>query len=69
MSAFQDAIRATASPFAPWHVVPADNKWFTRMVVADVIVDTLAGLDLKYPAVDARHKKELAEARARLARG
>jgi PPK2 family polyphosphate:nucleotide phosphotransferase len=67
--AYADMLANTSTPWAPWYVVPADHKWFTRMVVADVIVDTLAGLDLRYPAIDARHKKELAEARARLARG
>src|SRR5262249_55596258 len=64
--AFQDAIRATASKHAPWFVVPADNKWFTRLVVAAAIVETVAELDLSYPRIDADKKKALAAARAAL---
>jgi len=67
MAAFEDAIRATASQRAPWYVVPADNKWFTRLVVAAAIVETMENLDLHYPEVDAAKKKELAAARAALA--
>jgi hypothetical protein len=47
-------------------VVPADNKWFTRLVVAAAVIDGLAGLDLAYPEVDDRKRKELAEARKAL---
>jgi len=68
MHAYEDAIRATASERAPWFVVPADNRWFTRLVVAATIVETLEMLDLEFPAVDASKKKELAKARATLAR-
>ena len=64
MHAFEEAIRATASKQAPWYVVPADNKWFTRLVVAAAIVEAVEELDLAYPKVDAEKKKELA-ARAR----
>ena len=64
--AYEDAIRATASKEAPWFVVPADNKWFTRLVVAAAIVETLEKLGLQYPKVDAAKKKELAAARAAL---
>ena len=67
MHAFQEAIRATASEHAPWYVVPADNKWFTRLVVAAAIVEAVEGLDLSYPKVGAEKKKELAAARAELA--
>ncbi len=49
MMAYEDMIRHTATPWAPWYVVPADHKWFTRIVVAAAIVDTLEGLDLSYP--------------------
>jgi PPK2 family polyphosphate:nucleotide phosphotransferase len=49
MAAYQDAIRETATPDCPWYVVPADNKWFTRIVVASAIIQTLDSLDLKYP--------------------
>ena len=66
MHAFEEAIRATASKRAPWFVVPADNKWFTRLVVAAAIVKTVAELDLNYPKIDADQKKELKEAREAL---
>ena len=66
MHAFEEAIRATASVRAPWYVVPADNKWFTRLVVAAAIVEAVEKLDLTYPAVDAKRKKELQTARAAL---
>ncbi|HSD55050.1 MAG TPA: polyphosphate kinase 2 family protein [Burkholderiales bacterium] len=66
MAAFEDAIRATATKRAPWFVVPADNKWFTRLVVAAAIVEALEKLDLAYPKIDAEKKKELAAARAAL---
>jgi PPK2 family polyphosphate:nucleotide phosphotransferase len=68
MHAFEQAIRATSSKHAPWYVVPADNKWFTRLVVAAAIVEVLEQLDLAYPKVDAEKKKELAAARGALAR-
>ena len=66
MHAFEEAIRATASKRAPWFVVPADNKWFTRLVVAAAIVKTVAELDLNYPKIDADQKKELKAAREAL---
>jgi len=66
MDAFEEAIRATASKHAPWFVVPADNKWFTRLVVAAAIVDAMESLGLAYPKVDAAKKKEFAAARAAL---
>jgi PPK2 family polyphosphate:nucleotide phosphotransferase len=65
-NAYEHAIRHTATRDAPWYVVPADNKWFTRLVVGATIVETLAGLDLRYPKVDAAKRKELARARAQL---
>ncbi|MDQ1310540.1 MAG: hypothetical protein QG601_1810 [Pseudomonadota bacterium] len=67
MEAYEDAIRATASEHAPWFVVPADNKWFTRLVVAAAIVDALERLDLTYPKVDDAKLKALAAARKALA--
>ena len=67
MRAYEEAIRATASKEAPWFVVPADNKWFTRLVVAAAIVEAVEQLDLTYPKVDAGKKKELAAMRAALA--
>jgi len=68
MRSFEDAIRATASAHAPWYVVPADNKWFTRLVVAAAIVEAVEQLDLAYPKMSAEQKKELAAAREELAR-
>jgi hypothetical protein len=68
MSAFEEAIRATASKQAPWFVVPADNKWFTRLVVAAAIVHAVENLGLTYPKVDAAKEKELAAVRAALSR-
>lgn len=67
MSAYEDAIRGTAAKHAPWYVVPADNKWFTRVVVAAAIVDGLESLDLEYPTVGAEQQAELKAARAMLA--
>jgi PPK2 family polyphosphate:nucleotide phosphotransferase len=63
MDAYEDLIRHTATPDAPWHVIPADNKWFTHIAVAEAVVDTLEDLDLSYPTVDAPKAKELAAAR------
>jgi PPK2 family polyphosphate:nucleotide phosphotransferase len=68
MHAFEETIKATASKDAPWFVVPADNKWFTRLVVAAAIVEAVEKLDLSYPKIDAAKKKELATARSVLAR-
>jgi PPK2 family polyphosphate:nucleotide phosphotransferase len=68
MHAFEEAIRATASKHSPWFIVPADNKWFTRLVVAAAIVHAVENLDLAYPNVDAAKEKELVAARAALSR-
>jgi PPK2 family polyphosphate:nucleotide phosphotransferase len=68
MRAYEDMIRHTAAPHAPWYVVPADHKWFTRLVVAAAIVDALEDLDLHFPRVDEKKKKELAAARSFLKR-
>jgi PPK2 family polyphosphate:nucleotide phosphotransferase len=64
--AYEDMIRATATKDAPWYVVPADHKWFTRVVVAAAIIDALGSLDLKFPEVGEDKKKELAAARLAL---
>ena len=61
--AYEDMIRNTSSAEAPWYVVPADNKWFTRLVVSTVLVDTLEGLKLAYPKVDEAKRKELEAAK------
>ena len=63
MKAYEDMICNTAAEDAPWYVVPADNKWFTRLVVSAVIVDALEKLDVSYPKVDAAKRKELDAAR------
>jgi PPK2 family polyphosphate:nucleotide phosphotransferase len=61
--AYEDMIANTSSKEAPWYVVPADNKWFTRLVVSTVVVDTLETLGLAYPKVDDAKRKELEAAR------
>ncbi len=66
MEAYEETIRRTSTDDSPWYVVPADNKWFTRIVVASVVVDTLASLDLHFPKVDAAKRKELAQVRETL---
>jgi len=63
MKAYEDAIRHTAAPHAPWYVVPADNKWFTRLVVAGAIVDAMSTLDLHYPKLGAQQRAELEKSR------
>jgi PPK2 family polyphosphate:nucleotide phosphotransferase len=69
MKAYEDVIRHTATKDAPWYVVPADNKWFTRVVVAAAVIDALDGLDLEYPKVDKQKRKELAAAKQALMAG
>jgi PPK2 family polyphosphate:nucleotide phosphotransferase len=66
--AYADMIRNTATKTCPWYVVPADNKWFTRLVVASAVIDTLDSLDLAYPKVDKVKLKELAESKSALLR-
>ena len=66
MDAYQTMIRETATPESPWYVVPADNKWFTRIVVAAAVVDALASLDLHYPKVESAKLAELAVAKKSL---
>ncbi len=64
--AYEDMIRHTASVHAPWYVVPADNKWFTRLVVSQAVVEALKGMNLKYPKIGCTEKAALAEARKQL---
>jgi len=66
MEAYEQMIQETATKAAPWYVVPADNKWFTRVVVAAAVIETLEDLDLKYPEVGEDKLKELATARKKL---
>ena len=66
MGAYEEMIQETATKESPWYVVPADNKWFTRVVVAGAVIETLASLDLAYPEVDESKLKELAAAKKKL---
>jgi PPK2 family polyphosphate:nucleotide phosphotransferase len=59
MNAYENMIQGTATEYAPWYVVPADNKWFTRIVVGAAVIDALASLNLQYPKVDDAKRKEL----------
>ena len=63
MKVYEDTIRNTATEDSPWYVVPADNKWFTRVVVAAAVIDALASLNLQYPKVSKAQKMELTAAR------
>jgi len=66
MDAYEQTIRHTASKYAPWYVVPADNKWFTRLVVASAIVENINSLDLDYPTLSKEELNELEQAKAAL---
>jgi PPK2 family polyphosphate:nucleotide phosphotransferase len=66
MEAYEEMVQSTATQDAPWYVVPADNKWFTRLVVASAIVEALSELHLEFPDVDKKKKKELDEIRRTL---
>lgn len=66
MDAYQDMIRNTSTPECPWYVVPADNKWYTRIVIAAAIIEALGSLDLHYPKVNAAMREELRLAREKL---
>ena len=66
MNAYEDMIRNTATEWAPWYVIPADNKWFTRVIVAAAAIEALASLDLKLPPIGAERLEELAAAKAEL---
>ena len=69
MEAYEDMIRSTATKAAPWYIVPADNKWFTRVVVAAAVIEALDSLNLKYPKVSESKLKELATAKRTLQAG
>jgi PPK2 family polyphosphate:nucleotide phosphotransferase len=68
MKAFEETIAGTSTKHSPWYVVPADNKWYTRLVVAAAVVDTLKELKLAYPTVDAAKRKQLEAAKRELLR-
>jgi PPK2 family polyphosphate:nucleotide phosphotransferase len=64
--AYEDALRATSTEWAPWRIIPADHKWATRAIVADVVTSTIRGLDLRYPEMTAEQQRRLAKARKML---
>lgn len=68
MAAYEDMIRATSRPAAPWYLVPADNKWFARLTVARAMIETLEGLDLEFPSIRGAALQELHRVRAALLR-
>ena len=63
MTAYKEAIESTSTENAPWYIIPADKKWFTRLAVAEIIVQEMEALDLRYPSVSEEHKAELLEAK------
>ena len=66
MKAYGECLSATSTPDAPWYAVPADDKENARLIVAKVLVETLAGLDLAYPKADAARRRELRSLRKKL---
>lgn len=68
MHAYQEMLNHTSTPWAPWYVIPADRKWFTRAAVADIIVAKLESLDLRFPGVSEKHRQELRMAKEMLER-
>ncbi len=66
MKAYEDAFNHTSTSWAPWYIIPADNKWFTRLAVAEIITSKLEELDLKYPTVSEEHKQHLLQAKMML---
>ena len=66
MNAYEDMIRHTSTPEAPWYVVPADHKWFTHIAVSSAIIQTLEDMDLQLPKVDKVRRKQLDSARQAL---
>jgi PPK2 family polyphosphate:nucleotide phosphotransferase len=68
LSAYRDALASTSHAHAPWYVIPADHKWFAHVVIADIIVQTLDDLDLSFPKLTHKQRRELSQARKRLTR-
>ncbi len=66
MAAYEDMFNHTSTPYAPWHIVPADHKWFTRGAVAEILISTLESIDLHYPVVTVEHREQLEESRIHL---
>ncbi|HSQ54515.1 MAG TPA: polyphosphate kinase 2 family protein [Gemmata sp.] len=67
MEVYEDALSATSTDWAPWYVIPADHKWVTRAVVADIVTTAISGLGLKYPELTPEQRKRLDDARSKLA--
>ena len=65
-AAYQEILRHTSTPAAPWYVVPADHKWFTRVVIGSAIVSALENLDLQFPRVDRASLQEFKQVRTAL---
>ncbi len=66
MTAYEEMLSNTSTETAPWHIIPADHKWFTRAAVADIIVAKLKSLKSTYPIVEEAHKQELLKAKEQL---
>ena len=66
MQAYEDVFNHTSTEWAPWYIIPADHKWFTRLVVADIICNRLISLKLLYPKVSEAHQKQLFQAKEKL---
>jgi polyphosphate kinase 2 (PPK2 family) len=64
--AYEDTLSATSTDWAPWYIIPADHKWVTRALVADILTSTIRALDLQYPEVTEEQRQTLAEARKKL---
>ena len=66
MKAYEEAINETSKEYAPWYVIPADNKWFARVAAIQIIIDTMEKMDLKYPTLSEKETNALAEAKKQL---
>ncbi|PKL83697.1 MAG: polyphosphate--nucleotide phosphotransferase [Ignavibacteriae bacterium HGW-Ignavibacteriae-3] len=66
MKSYEEAINATSTDYAPWHIIPADKKWFTRLAISEIIIETLNSMDIKYPEVSEEQKKNLEACKAEL---
>ena len=66
MKAYEKAIQETATKHSPWYVLPADKKWFTRIAISTIILDTLKNLGLKYPVLPKEEKEKLEQAKKHL---
>jgi hypothetical protein len=64
MHVYEEMVRHTSTPGSPWYVVPADKKWFTRLVVADAVIHALESLGVDYPKIDSAKRKQMEQMRA-----